>query len=91
MSSAAHGSQGSGSRNHRGTNREKSPYYGALQDIVDSLFEGLEVDVINQVFPTVRRLDVVLSAEAADLPDDLLSIVKLLPRVITRGSVSVSS
>ena len=91
MSSAAHGSQGSGSRNHRGTNREKSPYYGALQDIVHSLFEGLEVDVINQVFPTVRRLDVVLSAEAADLPDDLLSIVKLLPRVITRGSVSVSS
>ena len=29
--------------------------------------------------PTVRRLDAVLAAEAADLPDDLMRIVKLLP------------
>ena len=26
------------SREHTGTNRERSEYYGALQDIVDSLF-----------------------------------------------------
>ncbi len=29
--------------------------------------------------PTVRRLDAILAAEAADLPDDLVRIVKLLP------------
>lgn len=29
--------------------------------------------------PTIRRLDAVLAAEAADLPDDLILIVKLLP------------
>ena len=28
---------------------------------------------------TVRRLDVVIAAEAADLPDDLMRIVTLLP------------
>lgn len=55
---------------HRGTNAHRSPHYGVLQDLVDSLF--LEAK-------TVRRLDVVLAAEASDLPEDLMEIVGLLP------------
>lgn len=133
---------------HRGTNIDRSEHYGALQDLVDALFEGLEVAdgapgmvanpregaaptassaatknsaaslregatpassrtaeafgvseraasllglgaLLNEpgageddevdAGPTVRRLDAVLAAEAADLPDDLMRIVKLLP------------
>lgn len=52
------------------TNAGKAPAYGALQDMVDSLFESEA---------RVRRLDVVLAAEAADLPEDLREIVSLLP------------
>lgn len=52
---------------------EPSPSYGALQAIVDELFEGMPHD------HEVRRLDAVLAAEASDLPDDLLEIVNLLP------------
>lgn len=52
---------------------EPSPSYGALQAIVDELFEGRPRDF------EIRRLDVVLAAEASDLPDDLLEIVNLLP------------
>ena len=52
---------------------EPSPSYGALQAIVDELFEGRSRDF------EIRRLDVVLAAEASDLPDDLLEIVNLLP------------
>lgn len=55
---------------HKGTNREKSPYYGALQGVVDALFADEKV---------VRRLDVVLASEAVDLNDDLREIVALLP------------
>lgn len=113
---------------HRGSNIERSSYYGALQSVVDSLFDGLEVPgngssaesngantsssvagassaaeafgvsehtagllglgalVADEAAedeapagPTIRRLDAVLAAEAADLPDDLVRIVKLLP------------
>ncbi len=53
-------------------NIDRSPFYGALQDVVDSLFA-------NEKGKTVRRLEVVLAAEASDLPDDLLEIVQLLP------------
>ena len=52
------------------SNKEKSPYYGALQDVVDALFVSDK---------TVRRLDAVLMAESVDLPDDLREIVELLP------------
>lgn len=54
----------------RGTNAHRSPHYGLLQDLVDSLY--LEQK-------SVRRLDVVLAAESSDLPDDLMEIVNLLP------------
>lgn len=52
---------------------EPSPDYGALQAIVDDLFEGMDADF------AVRRLDVVLAVEAGDLPSDLQEIVALLP------------
>ena len=48
-----------------GSNIERSPHYGALQDMVDGLFAGASAD------DTVRRLDAVIAAEAADLPDDI--------------------
>ena len=50
-----------------------SPAYGALQAIVDELFEGKPRDY------EVRRLDVVMAVEANDLPDDLVEIANLLP------------
>ena len=52
---------------------EPSPAYGALQIIVDDLFEGAPED------HEVRRLDVVLAAETGELPADLLEVVTLLP------------
>ena len=52
---------------------EPSSSYGALQVVVDELFEDKP-----RAF-TVRRLDVVVAAESSDLPDDLMEIVNLLP------------
>lgn len=52
---------------------EPSPSFGALQAIVDDLFESMPPDY------EVRRLDVVIAAEAGDLPADLQEIVSLLP------------
>ena len=69
-------------REHTGTNRERSEYYGALQDVVDELFDqygDLDPAIAEAVGAKVRRLDVVVAAEAADLPDELLRIVTLLP------------
>lgn len=73
------------------SNRERSEHYGALQEVVDGLFgpvdEALSPGMLEALVlageldavPTVRRLDVVIAAESADLPDDLLRIVNLLP------------
>ena len=52
---------------------EPSPSFGALQSVVDELFEDKPRGF------TVRRLDVVVAAESSDLPADLLEIVNLLP------------
>lgn len=52
---------------------EPSPAYGALQVIVDDLFKDMPYDHV------VRRLDVVIAAEASDLPADLIEVVNLLP------------
>ena len=59
-------------REHTGTNRERSEYYGAL-------YGDLDPTVAEAIGAKVRRLDVVVAAEAADLPDELLRIVTLLP------------
>ena len=56
-----------------GSNTKRSPHYGALQDVVDSVFVDADPKA------TMRRLDIVVAAEAADLPDDLAEIVNLLP------------
>lgn len=72
---------------HSGSNREMSPHYGALQDVVDSVFASVidpddkEAAALAAVGmgPKVRRLDVVIAAEAADLPADLCEVVELLP------------
>lgn len=55
-------------------NTVRSPHFGALQNVVDSLFAPDDPKT-----KAVRRLDVVVAAEAADLPDDLAEIVTLLP------------
>ena len=52
------------------SNIARSEHYGALQKVVDALFHDTK---------SVRRLDVVVAAESADLPSDLLEIVGLLP------------
>lgn len=52
---------------------EPSPDYGALQLIVNELFDGKPKD------HRVRRLDAVMAAESHDLPADLREIVDLLP------------
>ncbi len=53
------------------TNTRRSEHYGQLQRVVDSVFaDGGKF---------VRRLDVVVTAESFDLPDDLDEIIALLP------------
>ncbi|WP_080799659.1 hypothetical protein [Arabiibacter massiliensis] len=54
-------------------NTVRSPHHGALQNVVDSVFADRAPK------EAVRRLEVVVIAEAADLPDDLMEIVNLLP------------
>ena len=52
---------------------QPSESFGALQAVVDDLFEDKPRSF------EVRRLDVVVAAESGDLPADLLEIVNLLP------------
>ncbi len=65
------------------SNKDRSPHYGALQAIVDSLFRDDDAPYMDQVDESlafkVSRLDVIIAAEAADLPEDLMRIVSLLP------------
>ena len=52
---------------------EPSPDFGALQAIVDELFDDMPRDY------EVRRLDVVIAGESNDLPADLAEVISLLP------------
>lgn len=52
------------------TNKDKSPYYGALQALVDDLFRYED---------EIRRLDVVMAAQTADFPEDLQEVIGILP------------
>lgn len=65
------------------SNIERSPHYGALQSLVDDLFADDDAPYLalvdEEVAFKVSRLDVVLKAESADLPEDLMRIVSLLP------------
>lgn len=56
------------------SNIHRSEHYGALQKVVDSLFAEA-----TSPRHTVRRLDAVLAAEAADLLEELIEVVTLLP------------
>ncbi len=49
---------------------ERSEHYGDMQRVVDHLFKDAR---------SVRRLDVILTAETFDLASDLREIVELLP------------
>ena len=62
---------------------EKSPHFGALQTVMDDLFRDddaayMEFIDEDEAFK-VAKLDVVMAAEAADLPDELTRIVTMLP------------
>lgn len=56
------------------TNIQRSGHYGELQAVVDALFADADSPRY-----AIRRLDVVIAAEAADLPEELLEVVRLLP------------
>ena len=59
------------------SNKDKSPHYGALQQVIDSLFRDDEAPYLEQVDEElafkVSRLDVIIAAESADLPEDLIN------------------
>lgn len=65
------------------SNKDKSPHYGELQKLIDSLFRNDDAPYMEQVDEAlafkVSRLDVIIAAESADLPEDLMRIVSLLP------------
>lgn len=64
-------------------NIEKSQFFGALQSVVDDLYAAdeapyMEIVDESQAFK-VSRMDVIQAAEQADLPEDLIDVVNLLP------------
>lgn len=65
------------------SNIKRSEHYGELQKVVDALFAEDDASYLDQVDPDaafkVSRLQVILAAEAADLPEELLRVVSLLP------------
>lgn len=65
------------------SNIKRSPHYGALQGIVDDLFREDDAPYMQLVDEAaafkVSKLDAVMAAEAADLPDELVRIVRMLP------------
>lgn len=65
------------------SNIKRSVHYGELQKVVDALFAEDDAPHLAVADPDaafkVSRLRVVLAAEAADLPEDLLRVVSLLP------------
>lgn len=52
---------------------KQSEHYGALQQIIDDLYKNMPKDY------EVKQLTVILSAEANDLPTDLIEVVSLIP------------
>ena len=50
-----------------------SPYYGVLKELIEHLYEDLDADI------ELRKLDIVIAAETANLPQDLQELVALLP------------
>lgn len=65
------------------SNVKRSPYYGALQRVVDGLYRDDDAPYMQLIDEEaafkVSKLDAVVAAEAADLPDELMRIVSMLP------------
>lgn len=65
------------------SNIKRSPYYGALQRVVDDLYRDDDAPYMQLVDEEaafkVSKLDAVVAAESADLPDELVRIVTMLP------------
>ena len=65
------------------SNTRKSPYSGALQRVVDDLFRDDDAPYMQLVDEDaafkVSKLEAVVAAESADLPDELARIVAMLP------------
>lgn len=74
------------------SNIERDENYGALQEIVNTLYRDDDAPYMEQIDEEaafrVSKLDAVMVAEAADLPDDLLRIIRMLPPgEYTRGKL----
>ncbi|WP_251178448.1 hypothetical protein [Adlercreutzia agrestimuris] len=71
----------------RASNKDRSEHFGAMQEVIESLFpvDGDHDAALAAAMaqaglgPKVRRLDVIVAAESADLPDELMEIFSLLP------------
>lgn len=65
------------------SNKDRSPHYGVLQQVVDDLFSDDDAPYMALVDEDaafkVSKLQAVIAAEAADIPEDLLRIVRMLP------------
>ncbi len=65
------------------SNVKRSPYYGALQSVVDDLYRDDDAPYMYLVDEDaafkVSKLQAVVAAESADLPDELVRIVAMLP------------
>lgn len=65
------------------SNVKRSPYFGALQRVVDDLYRDDNAPYMQLVDEEaafkVSKLDAVVAAESADLPDELVRIVSMLP------------
>ncbi len=65
------------------SNAKRSPHYGALQDVIDTLYRDDDAPYMElideQAAFKVSKLDAVIAAESADIPEELLRIVQMLP------------
>ena len=65
------------------SNIERDPNYGVLQEIVDDLYREDDAPYLEQIDENiafkVAKLDIVLAGEAADIPEELLRIIRMLP------------
>ena len=65
------------------SNVKRSPYYGALQRVVDDLYRDDDAPYMQLVDEEaafkVSKLDAEVAAESADLPAELVRIVSMLP------------
>lgn len=65
------------------SNIKRDKNYGILQEVVDTLYRDDDAPYMEQIDENeafkVGKLEAVMAAEAADLPEELLRIVRMLP------------